>query len=109
MKADEGFKLEMMQAVSLQSKNRQAVERSQSVTLYLGDVVVTQLQHLDRQTDRQLGNQTHRHTGKFVYTHRVISTRVHAPLVQVTYPGSPAAPQSVGCCEGRAVSAWKGP
>lgn len=53
MKADEGFKLEMMQAVSLQSKNRQAVERSQSVTLYLGDVVVTQLQHLDRQTDRQ--------------------------------------------------------
>lgn len=52
MQADEGFKLEVMQVVSLQSENCQAVERSQSFTVYLRDVVLTQLEHLDRQTDR---------------------------------------------------------
>lgn len=50
MKTDEGLKLQVMQVVSFQIKNRQTIERSQSVRVYLGDVVVTQLQHLNRHT-----------------------------------------------------------
>lgn len=50
MKADEGLKLEVVQVVSVQSEDRKAVERSQSVAVYLRDVVVTQLENLNRQT-----------------------------------------------------------
>lgn len=46
MKADEGLKLEVMQIVSIQSENCQAVERSQSLAVNLGDVVVTKLENL---------------------------------------------------------------
>lgn len=55
MQADEGFKLEVMQVVSLQDEYCQTVERSQSITVNLRDVVVTQLEHLDRQVMRQTG------------------------------------------------------
>lgn len=48
MKADEGLKLEVMQVVSIQSENCQAVKGSQSLTVNLGDVVVTQLENLYR-------------------------------------------------------------
>lgn len=50
MKADEGLKLEVVQIVSVQSKDCQTVERSQSIIVYLRDVVVTQLEDLNRQT-----------------------------------------------------------
>lgn len=46
VEADEGLKLEVLQVVSLQSENRQAVEGSQGLSVYLADVVVAQLQHL---------------------------------------------------------------
>lgn len=65
MQADEGFKLEVMQVVSLQNENCQTVKRSQSITVNLRDVVVTQLEHLDKQT----GNETGRHIDDLVYTH----------------------------------------
>ena len=52
MKADEGLKLEATQVVSLQSEDCQAVERGQSIIIYGRDVVVAQLEHLERQTDR---------------------------------------------------------
>ena len=54
MKADEGFKLEVIQVVSFQIENCQTIERSQSIGVYLGDVVVAQLEHLDKQTMFQM-------------------------------------------------------
>lgn len=52
MKADEGLKFEVMQVVSLQIKNSQAVQRCQGISIYLRDVVVAQLEYLGRQTNR---------------------------------------------------------
>lgn len=46
VEADESLKLEVLQAVSIQSEHCQAVQRSQSLTVYLADVVVAQLKHL---------------------------------------------------------------
>lgn len=58
MQADQGFELEVMHVVSLQGENCQAVERSQSVGLYPGDVVVAQLEDLHRRTMTQTGMRT---------------------------------------------------
>lgn len=63
VQADEGFKLEVMQVVPLQRENGQTIERSQSIAVNLRDVVVTQLQHLDRQT----GNKTDRQTSHLAH------------------------------------------
>lgn len=58
LKADEGLELEMMQVVSLQSEDGQAVQRSKSLAVYPGDVVVTQIEHLCRRTEDQRGGGT---------------------------------------------------
>lgn len=82
MKADEGFKLEVMQVVPLQVENRQAVERSQSVAVDLRDVVVTQLQHLHTQTGyRRTQPASHAHVDRSS-THLQSRQHVQAPVLQ---------------------------
>lgn len=78
MKADQSFKLEMMQVVSFQIENCQAIERSQSISVYMRDVVVAHLQYLKGQMDIQ----EIRQTGRLILTvqqasivHQIFSTQ----------------------------------
>lgn len=50
MQTDEGPELQVTQVVSIQSQNGQTVERSQSFSVHVRDVVVAQLENLHRQT-----------------------------------------------------------
>lgn len=46
VQTEEGFEFEMMQVVPIQRQEGQAVERSQSLRVDLGNVVAAQLEHL---------------------------------------------------------------
>lgn len=48
VEADEGLKLEVLQVVPIQSEHGQAVQRSQSLSVYLADIVVAQLKNLHK-------------------------------------------------------------
>lgn len=100
VQADEGFKFEVMQVVSLQIKDCQTVERSQSIAVDLRDVVVTQLEHLDRQAGHETARYNHSDFNSYRQT---------VPLVQAACPGFLAAQPSVCCSAGTAVWAWRGP
>lgn len=97
LEADEGLELEVMQVVSLQSEDGQAVQRSESLAVYPGDVVVAQIEHLCRRTEDQ------RETEGQVEERHMQQAFLHMPPGRAADPDSPAAPQTVCCCVGRAA------